>query len=102
MAWATVTSAHKGCCGPTPLAAFWCARWLCRCLPFAAWDCGAFLRHRFSPPKPRSPPPETYCDCGRLTGYAEVMRRQTLDRWVVFGQRDVKLSRSRLVGSFAS
>src|SRR2546421_12766635 len=34
-----------------------------------------------------------------LTGYAEVMRRRTLDRWVVFGQRDVKLSISRLVGS---
>src|SRR2546426_1200194 len=34
-----------------------------------------------------------------LTGYAEIMRRRTLDRWVVFGQRDVKLSISRLVGS---
>src|SRR5213593_3268618 len=34
-----------------------------------------------------------------LTGYAEVMRRRTLDRWVVFGQRDVKLSISRLRGS---
>src|SRR2546430_5356567 len=37
--------------------------------------------------------------CFVLTGYAEVMRRLTLDRWVVFGQRDVKLSISRLVGS---
>src|SRR5437870_1582129 len=33
-----------------------------------------------------------------LTGNAEVMRRRTLDRWVVFGQRDVKLSISPLRG----
>jgi hypothetical protein len=44
-----------------------------------------------------------YSDCSgmclsRVTGYAEVIRRRTLDRSVVFGQRDVKLSRSPLRG----
>jgi hypothetical protein len=35
---------------------------------------------------------------GQMTGYAEVIRRRTLDRSAVFGQRDVKLSRSPLQG----